>query len=333
MKFIKYIFIISFLLNIEIYKIICKPYTSWETSSSWSSHTSSDGTVSLTTNEHSSSQVDGKTVSEVNKSNTTVTKPDGSVIYTSSDDNSQPEPPPKPKTKKTSAKSTPTYVPEPPSPPDPPVVPDPPAPEPPVIPDPPAPEPPVIPDPPEIPNSPEEDNTPTTTTTSEPSTDVVIDETITNVCAEQCLRIYSKCRYYGTLSSLNDVVLDAIYPPPTGSFGDCLCKSIQNHIGYYYECAKCLQSNSENSISSITDQSIKSSCQVFETNKKNTDYNTKVNKMEDVPEKKQEPKKTGINKTNLIIICTVLGVGLFSFIGYKITKYIKNKRRETLLMY
>lgn len=341
MNLMKYSYIIVFLLIIEIYEIICKPYSSWETSSSWSSHTSSDGTVSLTTNEHSSSQVDGKKVSEVNKSNTTVTKPDGSVIQTDSD-NSQSQPESKPKsnpkpvtqTKKTTTTtykpktsekpvSPPTYIPEPPIPP---VVPDPP-----VIPDPPV----VNPDPPSdnlpVDNTPVVEPTSTTGLTTE-DTEPIIDEVITNPCYKQCLEIFTKCRYFGTLSSLNDINLDIIYPPPLDSYGDCLCKSEQNHIAYYYECAKCLQTESNNPNSSITDQNIKSTCQSFPT-RKNKDYSSKVIKMDEVSEKKEEPKKTGINKRNLIIICSVLGVGLVSFGGYKITKYVKDKRRESLPMY
>jgi hypothetical protein len=262
-----------------------------------------------------------------------VTKPDGSISHNSSNNNSkpkspsqpkpapqpqpqpqpQPKPQPKPTTKKTirattqsrpktSAKSAPSSVPIPPSPP-------------------------LVPNPPVV-------DTPTTTTTavSVPSTDVIIDETITNVCAEQCLQIFSKCRYFGTLSNLNDVSLNAIYPPPTGSFGDCLCKSDQNHVGFYYECAKCLQTNSNNSNSSITDQNVKSSCQALGSNTA-TDYNSRVIKMDNSAQNIEEPKKGGFNKTNLIIICSVVGVGLFAFGGYKLNRYIQDKRRESLPMY
>ncbi|ORX44846.1 hypothetical protein BCR36DRAFT_585959 [Piromyces finnis] len=353
MKFTHIIFVITFILTIKIYKVNCRPRSSWESSSSWSSHTSSDGTTSYTSNEHSSSQVNGKTVSEVNKSNTVITKPDGTTYKQNnnvqskpqSQSQSKPQPQPQPQQPKSVSKpkSSVTQV-----------------------------KPPIVttvkpkitktttnpiivastpviqqkaPPPPIIAQTPTTTSVivpviiPSVTSTiiTNPTVNPIINPSITNICAQQCSTIYSKCQYFSTLSNLNDYTLENIYPPPQNNFGECLCKSEQNHIGFYSVCTKCLLTLSNNSELNITDQVIQTQCKAFDKTEPNLIYNNNnsttdiknVNNISPVA----LPETKSFNPTNLIIICSIVGGILTVYGGIKFRNYIKDKRRESLPMY
>jgi len=355
MKYIHIIFIITFILTIEIHKVISRPYSSWETSSSWTSHTSSDGTTTYTKNEHSSQQNNGKTV-EVNKSDTTVTKPDGTTYKKNNNNNSssksnpqlQPQPQPKPqpqpqpkaqppqpqpKQPATQNKAT-TTKPKTSKTTNPPTT--------------------VAPQTQQAPPPPPTIPIPTTTvqsiavpdvssTVSQiPTVEPVIDASINNICAQHCSTIFSKCQYFSTLTSLNDYTLSNIYPPPQNMFGECLCKSDQNHIGFYSECAKCLFWESQDPDLNVTDQLVQSNCKAIISGDKSqqnllnsniNNNNSTITKGDGSYKKVELPEVKSFNPRNLIIICSIVGGVLTLYGGYKFRNYVKDKRRESLPMY
>ncbi|OUM56849.1 hypothetical protein PIROE2DRAFT_65332 [Piromyces sp. E2] len=348
MKFIHIFFVFIFIITIELYTVISKPYSSWETSSSWSSHTSADGTTSYTSNEHSSSQINGKTVSEVNKSDTTITRPDGTTYKKNNNPQPQPQPQPQPKPQpQPQPKPKPQPQPQPKSPSEPKPVTTknkttskpktskttttPSA-------TPSLPPPPVIPQP--------QANTevqPSSSVNQTPTVDPANDPSITNVCAQHCSTIFSKCQYFSSLPSLNDYTLENIYPPPSNPFGDCLCKSEQNHIGFYSECAKCLLWESGNPELNVSDQLVRTKCNslvvtdqsqnLMNSNNNNSNNNSTVIQKDTNNKEKQSPKDKGFNPRNLIIICSVVFGVLALYGGYKFRNYLKDKRRESLPMY
>jgi len=158
--------------------------------------------------------------------------------------------------------------------------------------------------------------TTTTTTSSKP--------TATNACAQQCSSILSTCKDFG-LSNLNENTLDAIYPPPNNSLGECLCKSEQFVVGSYSECMECLINNSNKTDVNAPYQILQNNCQVFANN---TEIDTGK-----IPENTVEVKEESVNVRNIIIICAGVSGILLIIGGFKFRNYMEDRKRESVLLF
>lgn len=162
--------------------------------------------------------------------------------------------------------------------------------------------------------------TSTTTTTTTTSSKSIT----TNACAQQCSSILSTCKDFG-LSNLNENTLEAIFPPPNNSLGECLCKSEQFVVGSYSECMECLINNSNKTDISAPDQILQNNCQVFANN---TEIDTGK-----IPENTVEIKEESVNVRNIIIICAGVSGILLIIGGFKFRNYMEDRKRESVLLF